>query len=95
MRNALGKGLLVGTVAAAIAGLTFGASAQDKSAPAKRPPACSTMKDENACKARTDCNWVAETKNAKGKVTRRAYCRSNPAPTKTPAPTKAPAPATK
>ena len=68
--------------AAVIAVLSYGASAQEKKAPAKKPPACNTLKDEAACTARNDCNWVAESKDAKGKVKRKAYCRANPTPKK-------------
>src|SRR5262245_12854340 len=78
MTNVLLKGLTVAATAAAIAAFSFGASAQDKKAPAKKPPACNSLKDEAACKARDDCNWVADSKDAKGKVKRKAYCRSNP-----------------
>jgi len=62
--------------------VSYGASAQEKKAPAKKPAACNTLKDETACKARDDCNWVAESKDDKGKVKRKAYCRANPTPKK-------------
>ena len=81
MNKLLLRGIGLAATAAVIAFVCYGASAQDKKAPAKKPPACNTLK-EAACKARDDCNWVAETKDAKGKVKRKAYCRANPTPKK-------------
>ena len=44
------------------------------------PPACKTLKDEAACKARDDCSWVAAVVDSKtGKEKRKAYCRKKPA----------------
>ena len=69
--------------AAAVLAIGFGVSAQErKAAPAKAPPACNSLKVEADCRARADCNWVAESKDAKGKVKRKAYCRANPTPKK-------------
>ena len=53
-----------------------------ESAPkAAAPPACKTLKDETACKAREDCSWVKASVDAKtGKEKRKAYCRKKPAP---------------
>ena len=82
MNKLLLRGISLAATAAVIAVVSYGASAQDKKAPAKKPPACNTLKDETACKARNDCNWVAESKDAKGKVKRKAYCRANPTPKK-------------
>ena len=79
MRNALMKGIGLAVTLSAIAAFTLGASAQDKKAPAKKPPACNSLKAEPACAARNDCNWVAESKDAKGKM-KKAYCRSSAAP---------------
>jgi hypothetical protein len=46
-------------------------------------PACNTIKEEAACKARTDCSWVKASVDPKtGKEKRRAYCRRKPAPRK-------------
>jgi hypothetical protein len=46
---------------------------------APKPPACKTLKDEDACKAREDCTWVKASVDAKtGKEKRKAYCRSKP-----------------
>jgi hypothetical protein len=71
-------GLSVATVALAL--MAYGASAQEKAAPAKKAPACKTIKQQADCEARaTDCNWVGESKDDKtGKVKARAYCRSKP-----------------
>ncbi len=83
MNNVALKTLGMAAEGAILAGLTFGASAQEKKAPpAKRPPACNALKVEADCRARTDCNWVGESKDAKGKVKRKAYCRADPTPAK-------------
>ena len=66
----------------AVATFSYGASAQDKKAPAKKPPTSESVKDEGACRARNDCDWVAESKDDKGKVKRKASCRASPAPKK-------------
>jgi hypothetical protein len=78
MNNITLKTLGMAAAAAVIGALAFGASAQEKKAPGKRPPACNALKVEADCHARTECNWVAESKDAKGKVKRKAYCRANP-----------------
>jgi hypothetical protein len=71
----------VAAAAVGIAILSYDASAQDKkTAPAEKFAACNTLKNEAACKAGKDCNWVAESKDDKGKVKQKAYCRSNPTP---------------
>lgn len=79
-------GRILGATAAAmaVALFAFGASAQDaktdtKKAPAKteKKVACNSLKAETTCTGRSDCNWVAEKKDDKGK-TRKAYCRANP-----------------
>jgi hypothetical protein len=71
------KSLSFGVAAVAIVAIGYGASAQEK-APAKKLPACNALKDETACKAQSGCNWVAESKDSKGKLKHKAYCRSNP-----------------
>jgi hypothetical protein len=75
------RGLGISGAAAALALFAFTAQAQkapEKKAPAKAP-ACNTIKAQAGCEARKDdCNWVAETKDAKGKVKAKAYCRANP-----------------
>ena len=56
----------------------------------KAPPACKTIKAQAGCETRSaDCTWVAESKDDKGKVKAKAYCRAKPkeAP-KAPAPKK-------
>ena len=86
---------VLGAVAAAATIAMFGlvADAQEKAAPKaapaakaakpKPPPKCNSLKDEAACKARDDCNWVAAVMDKAGKkVTRKAYCRANPKPKK-------------
>ena len=73
------RGIGLAATATVIAVVSYGASAQ---APAKKPPACNSVKDEGACRARNDCTWVSESKDDKGKVKRKAYCRANPTPKK-------------
>jgi len=75
-------GISVATVALAL--MAYGASAQEKkAAPAKKPPACKTIKQQADCESRADdCTWVGESKDAKGKVKAKAYCRAKPKATK-------------
>jgi hypothetical protein len=50
---------------------------------APKAPACSTLKDEFACRGRDDCQWVAAVIDSKtGKEKRKAYCGRKPAPKK-------------
>jgi hypothetical protein len=79
MKTVVLKTLGKAAAVALLAAFAFGATAQEKKAPtAKRPPACNALKVESDCRARTECNWVAESKDDKGKVKRKAYCRANP-----------------
>ena len=65
-------------LAAPFANVSAQTSAQTK---APRPPACSTFKDEFACRGRDDCQWVAASVDPKtGKEKRRAFCGRKPAP---------------
>lgn len=70
---------IIGVAAAVLLTASFAnISAQPAKAPAQpaKDPACITLKDETACGARPDCNWVAAiTDPATGKQTRRAHCR--------------------
>ena len=51
----------------------------EKAAPkAAAQPKCKTIKQQAGCEGRTDCSWVAESKDAKGKVKAKAYCRAKP-----------------
>jgi hypothetical protein len=69
----------ISVATAALALMAYGAQAQDKKEPTKRaPPACKTIKAQAGCEARTDCTWVAESKDDKGKVKAKAYCRAKP-----------------
>jgi hypothetical protein len=75
------RGLSVGTVVA-LAAFSNSTAAQEKKAtiPAvKTARACNALGDEAACKTRSDCNWVAENKDDKGKLLRKAYCSANAA----------------
>ena len=86
------KRFLFSAVAAAAAIAMFGLAADaqqkapEKAAPKaaapkpKAPPKCNTLKQQAECEARTDCGWVAESKDAKGKVKAKAYCRAKPKP---------------
>jgi hypothetical protein len=81
VRTTLLRTLGISLSAAVIAAFAYGASAQEKkAAPAKKPAACSTIKDLTACNAREDCSWAEEKKNAKGKVTAKAQCKAKPKP---------------
>src|SRR5262245_17961629 len=82
MQNSAFKVLHIAAAAPVIAVFSFGTAAQEKPAPASERPACNTLKVERDCLARTDCSWLDETKDAKGRVKRRAYCRSTPKPMK-------------
>jgi hypothetical protein len=73
VRIAILKGVSVTAGAAALAMFTYAATAQDKKAPPpKKTVACAKLKDEAACKARDDCEWV--TKDKKGS------CKAKPKP---------------
>ena len=50
---------------------------EKKAAPAKKPAACTTLKDEAACKAREDCTWA----EPKGKA-KKGSCGKAKAPAK-------------
>lgn len=84
MNKTLLKGLGVAVGAGCIAAFAYAASAQDKKLmppekmPAEKWAACGSLKNEAACKAGKNCNWLAEKKDDKGKVKRNAHCRSNP-----------------
>ena len=74
---------IFGLSAAALALTVFGlaAQAQTKKEPkAPKPPACSKIKDADACKARADCMWTDAMKDAKGKVKAKAACKAKPKP---------------
>jgi len=73
------KSLGISVATGALALMAYGASAQEKAAPAKKPAACKTIKQQADCEGRTaDCTWVGESKDAKGKVKAKAYCRTKP-----------------
>jgi hypothetical protein len=77
--------VIIGVAAAALLTASFAhVAAQPAKAPAQpKAAACSTLKDEMACGARTDCNWVAAVTDSKtGKEKRKAHCRRTPAPAK-------------
>jgi hypothetical protein len=99
VHKTLVKTLGISVATAAFALFAYGASAQapkkeEPKAAAKKPappPACKTIKAQAGCEARTaDCTWVAESKDDKGKVKAKAYCRAKPKePAKKPEPKKA------
>jgi len=73
----------ISAAAFALAAFAYAAQAQqkapDKAAPkAAAQPKCKTIKQQAGCEGRTDCGWVAESKDAKGKVKAKAYCRAKP-----------------
>jgi len=92
VQKTLLKTLGISASAALIAMFAYGASAQEKKPdPPKKAPACKTIKAQAGCEARAaDCGWVAESKDDKGKVKAKAYCRAKPKePPKKPEPKKA------
>ena len=78
------KGLGLSGAALALVLLGNGVQAQapkaetPKATTAKKPAACKTLKAQAGCEGRSDCSWVGESKDAKGKVKAKAYCRSKP-----------------
>ena len=79
------KGLGLSGAALALVLLGGGVQAQapkadttPKATTAKKPPACKTLKAQAGCEERSDCSWVGESKDAKGKVKAKAYCRAKP-----------------
>jgi hypothetical protein len=68
---------ILGVAAVVLLAASFG-NVSAETAP--KPPACTTLKEESACKAREDCQWVAAVVDSKtGKEKRKAYCRKAPA----------------
>jgi len=76
----LGRIFGISAAAVALTVLGFTAQAQMKEKAAPKPPACSKIKDEAACKARDNCTWTAEVKDAKGKVKKKGSCKAKPKP---------------
>ena len=73
------KGFGLSGAALALVLLGGGVQAQaPKATTAKKPAACKTLKAQAGCEERSDCSWVAESKDAKGKVKAKAYCRAKP-----------------
>jgi len=80
------KGLGLSAATLGLVLLGWGAQAQapakkeaaPKAEAAKKPAACKTLKAQAGCEGRTDCTWVGESKDAKGKVKAKAYCRAKP-----------------
>jgi hypothetical protein len=72
----LHKGVCV-VAAAFVTAFTCAASAQGKKTiPAEKWAACSSLKNEPACKAGKNCKWTVESKDDKGTAKGKAYCRS-------------------
>jgi hypothetical protein len=81
VRNTLLKTLGISATTAALAFFAYGASAQDKMAPAKKPPPACTKLKEADCKARTDCVFTAAVVDEKTKkVKTKASCKAAPKP---------------
>lgn len=88
MRTSLLKPLGVSIAAVAVTLLAYGASAQEKKAPAKKPVACAKL-NETDCRARSDCDYRAAVVDEKTKkVKTKASCKPVP---KAPAKKKEPA----
>jgi hypothetical protein len=72
-------------ILSAAAVIVLAASFSNVSAETKapKPPACSTLKDEFACRGRDDCQWNAAVVDTKtGKEKKKASCGRKPAPKK-------------
>ncbi|HZN31823.1 MAG TPA: hypothetical protein VFB88_20885 [Xanthobacteraceae bacterium] len=68
---------ILGVAAVVLLAASFG-NVSAETAP--KPPACTTLKEETACRPRDDCQWVAAVVDSKsGKEKRKAYCRKAPA----------------
>jgi hypothetical protein len=68
------------SVAAAVLLAAAFANVSAETAKQPKPPACNSLKEEFACRARDDCSWVAAIVDSKtGKDKRKAYCRRKPA----------------
>jgi hypothetical protein len=69
--------LAISAIAIVMAAFAYGTVVAEEKK--KAEPACRTVKDESACKAREDCSWVAAVIDPKTqKQKRRAYCRAKP-----------------
>ena len=94
MTNSILKAVAATAVVLALASFGAGTSAQEKKkatkAPAAKVAACSTVKDEAACKARSDCSWTPATTKLKITIRRARCVAATPAkaPAKTPAKSK-------
>lgn len=78
-RGTLTRGLSASVIVAAL--FTFGAAlAQDKKGTPKAAPSVCKGLEEAACKAKTECQWIAASVDTKGKVKRKAYCRKKAVP---------------
>ena len=53
---------VLGVAAVVLLAASFG-NVSAETAP--KPPACTTLKEESACKAREDCQWVAAVVDSK------------------------------
>ena len=68
---------ILSAAAVIVLAASFNVSAETK---APKPPACSTLKDEFACRGRDDCQWNAAVVDTKtGKEKRKASCGRKPA----------------
>ena len=80
MHKTLVRTLGISAATAALALVAYGASAQEKKAPApaKKPPACSKLKEAD-CTARADCVFTAAVVDEKTKKTKtKASCKAAP-----------------
>ena len=78
----LSKGLIAVASAAVLVTLGTMAGAQEKKADPKAKSKCNAITEETACRADTTCIWIGATTNAKTGKTRKAYCKTKPAPSK-------------
>ena len=78
----ISKGLIAVASAAVLVTLGTIAGAQEKKAAPKAKSKCNAITEETACKADATCSWIGATTNAKTGKTRKAYCKTKPAPAK-------------
>ena len=80
--TSISKGLIAATAVAVLVTLGTMAGAQEKKADPKAKSKCNAITEETACRADTTCIWIGATTNAKTGKTRKAYCKTKPAPAK-------------
>jgi hypothetical protein len=79
----ISKGLIAATAVAVLVTLGTMAGAQEKKATTTAAKSkCNAITEETACRGDTTCIWIGATTNEKTGKTRKAYCKTKPAPSK-------------